>query len=312
MHKKDYYALNDVPKRFDVNLPTIKKLIDQKKITPVFDLHPMRLVIGGIDKDRHFVGYGTGVYKGMISIQRSQFSELWQNNRVESNFLILLNAQNISEYSETNPFTVDFPNGFIRSWQSTPLADITRNRIIAICMPQYLSFRRSSKFIFDEPEAIEALDDQDSFEIETAESEYRWLEQTKLKLELSEARISHSDLISSGAIKQNFAHDTLPAKATANAPPAGKYANPFHSLIAKVLLKYPDITVKKLFRIFAAEAHSDIDEREFDTDNVLADEIDGVIFWNDVTRKTGLAKCSYNTLKNPVREVKIAIRSKSG
>lgn len=312
MQKKDYYALNDVPKRFDVNLPTIKKLIDQKRITPVFNLPPTRLVIGGINKDRFFVGYGTGVYQGLIAIQRSQFSELWHENKVESNFLILLNTENITDYSDVNPFTVRLPSGLIQSWQPTPLTDITRNRVIAVCMPEYDSFYFPKSFIFADPELCENADIQNSPDHEEVQI-HSWLKETKLKLKLSETIILHSDLISSGAIPPPLEQSKPSAITSPNVGviKTSRFANPFHELISKILTKHPDFSVKKIFRILASEAHSDIDEREFDTDNVLADEIDGVLFWNDVTRKTGLAKCSHRTLKNPVREVKIVMKEKS-
>ncbi len=307
MPKKDYYALNDIPKQFDILLPTIKKLIDQKKITPVFKLPPTRLVIGGLDKDRFFVGYGTAVYEGLISIQRSQFSELWQNNKVEANFLILLNAQNIAEYSEEKPLDFRFPNDLIKSWQSTPLADITRNRALAVCLPSRTTFNWPNECTLENLEPEVDFDDPFSPD-DNPFLDYLWLENTKLKLVLSETYISHSDLLASGAIKQNTTHDKLPDTITSPKLPILKYANPFHALIAKILQKHPELTVKQLFRVLALEARTEIDERKYDADNILADEVEGVLLWNDVTRKTGISKCSYSTLKNPVRDVKIAMK----
>lgn len=192
------------------------------------------------------------------------------------------------------------------SWQATPLTDISRSRIIAICLPELESSKHSfHRATFDDLDPTKEYDPSEVFH-----SEYKWLTEVMLDLKLSEASVLYTDLVNSGAIEPNTRPINSPNTENKISNTELNYANPFQALIAKILLKHPEITVKRLFRILAVEAHADIDEREFDTENVLADEVDGVILWNDVTRKTGISKCSYNTLKNPVRDVKIAMKVK--
>lgn len=283
MIEKDYYPLNEVPKRFDINLPAVKALIDRKSITPHFYIKKTKLVVGGIDVDRTFIGYGVAEYQGMVAIQRSQFSKLWEEKETDANFLILQNHDGISNYSERNPFTARLPSGMIKSWQPTPLKELTRSRLIAICLPEAeMDDCWIRTDTFDSVDPTEPMDDYVLSRVINLKHE--WLTEEVLRVKFSEALISSSDLMKSGVIS------CAPISDSENCIKATEstlvFKNDFEELVSKVIVAYPTLSAKEIFKILCAESQLEEDTRQFDKANILLDEVAGKIIWHDKFKRS--------------------------
>ncbi len=306
MIKKEYYQLDELHSKFNMTKADVKYLFDNAKLLPVFNLPLKSYVIGTVEQGR-FIGYGVASYKGLVSISIPDFLELWQTGKVDVERLLLRDRAAIQNYTEHNPFHLALPTSSIYSWDSKPKPELNNKSCMALVLPEEIeSIPHFFGVKLTTLASVKGIaEDLRTFAQKTAE-QCNKTPTTKLKkvtesFSLKDVCVLHSTLERLGIINEPVKTSVV-GKREFN--PNFKFENDFHELISRILLGNKNIKTKGVIRILSEEAMRPEDSRVYDYKNILLDDVNGVYIWRDFSTKSTERRCSFNSLRNVVNEVK--------
>lgn len=318
MIKKEYYQLDELDSRFQLTNADIKYLYDKNKLVPVFNLPLKTYVVGALVQNR-FIGYGACHYKGLVSIVNRNFLELWQNGQTEVERVILRDMSVIQNYTENNPFHAVLPTNSIDSWEQKALSALKGDCCMAVFLP--VEIKSAAHFFSEKFEELAGAKNISepfrNFAQETAKQckaapaiSHKKVTQI---FKLADVCVLHSDLVRLGVINEVVNRSIAPNAVQQKKPEISnkiRFANPFHKLIGQILIENKTIKTKGVIRILSEEVKKQEDSRDYDQENILLDDVEGVFIWRDFTAQKKERHCSINSLRNVIRDVKISMQLK--
>ncbi|WP_306521594.1 hypothetical protein [Rheinheimera sp.] len=316
MIQKEYYQLDELNSRFQLTNADIKYFFDKSKLVPVFNL-PLKSYVVGTFAQSRFVGYGACHYKGLVSILNQNFLELWDNSKTEVERVILRDMSVIQNYTENSPFQAVLPTNSIYAWEQKAQPALRGDCCMAIFLPEEI--QSASHFFsgrFAElatsthlSEPVRNLAQQTAEKCKTAPAiSHKKITQI---FKLTDVCVLHSDLVRLGVIKET-SNRVIVTNATQQEKPSisntAKFANPFHKLIGQILSEHKNIKTKGVIRILSEEVKKQEDSRDYDHENILLDDVDGVFIWRDFSARKTERHCSINSIRNVIRDVKVAMQ----
>ncbi|OBP14203.1 hypothetical protein A5320_16325 [Rheinheimera sp. SA_1] len=305
---RKYYRLDELA-NFGVTEGTVRYLIEQDKLQPVFFLPPSHYVLGGYHANK-FKGFAIAWYKGLVSIPCSKVVQLLSKGKVTSTEMNLLQREKITVVSSEYPFDVPWPNSYIGSWLKADLAQISWSVIPAKAYPRECDSLMAS--FVDMLNTINsgsrtAVDDATKLESKIFENHpKRILSAAGQNFNFVDICIQTTDLISIGLFDINQPSNELPdnQESTKTGAFDNQFKNEFEELLARILMAKPQLKAKEIHRFLCVEAEKEEDSRVFDRHNVLMGETNGIISWRDKYR--GNVECSYtlDSLRNVISRVR--------
>jgi hypothetical protein len=306
---RKYYRLDELA-NFGMTEGTVRYLIEQDKLQPVFFLPPSHYVLGGYHENK-FKGFAIAWYKGLVSIPAAKVVQLLSNGKVTSTEMNLLQREQITVVSSEYPFEVPWPNSYIGSWLKADLMQINWSVIPAKVYPRECDSLMSS--FVDMLNTINsgsrtAVDDATELESKIFENHpKRILSAAGQNFKFSDICIQVADLNRLGLLNCQIsysAENVNKENVEKMAPASGKFNNEFEELIARILIAKPLIQAKEMHRLLCDEAAKEEDSRVFDRSNVLIGEVDGVISWRDKYRRNLERTYKQSSLGNLVSNVR--------
>mgnify|MGYP000657107989 CR=1 FL=1 len=131
---KKYYKLTELDKAFGISIDDAHYLNSETDISFCLYCKTSDVILGGYRKGK-FVGFGCASYSGLISLEKAQQTELFENKKVSIKGSVILQKDKISGYTPDYPFAVKVPNPVIIEWLSAPYADIPFQQLPYIFKP---------------------------------------------------------------------------------------------------------------------------------------------------------------------------------
>lgn len=316
MIKKEYYQLDELNSRFQLTNADIKYFFDKSKLVPVFNLPLKSYVVGTLAQSR-FVGYGACHYKGLVSILNRNFLELWETGKTEVERVILRDMSVIQSYTENSPFQAVLPTNSIYAWEQKAQATLKGDCCMAIFLPEEI--QSASHFFsgrFAElavsthlSEPLRNLAQQTAEKCKTAPAISH--KKVTQQFKLADVCVLHSDLVRIGVVNEVAKKSIAPHTIQQEKPSISstvRFANPFHKLIGQILIEHKSIKTKGVIRILSEEVKKQEDSRDYDHENILLDDVEGVFIWRDFTSINTERRCSINSLRNVIRDVKVVMQ----
>lgn len=301
MIEKEYYRLDDLKHRFDMTESDVHYLIAEKNVPPCFYMPKTTFIVGGWQKS-DFIGYANVNYEGLIAIPQPFVKELVNKRKVLPLHYSLLNKAKIQQIDTDYDCELPLPNNYIQGWKAKDLSQISWPTIPAKLYPYVAPTMKHTfkdllmTFAKDEAGKTAAAKRFDDSFGEAPKEELRPTYKTFL---FSEVCIRHQDLVSLGVIatKSHLAEPKQLAKKVFD-------SNDFEKLLAKIITSDKSLSAKPIFKILVNECNLEEDSRQFDTDGILLEHVDGIIVWKDVLSRTKEKKCSLSTLNNKLTKVR--------
>jgi hypothetical protein len=318
---KDYYRFEELESKFDITVNDVLYLVEQNKIRLAFYRQAVNYLIGGWLNDG-FIGYGVVNYEGMVTVQRDVGVKIFAKGKVDTMNFQLCERDNINYLTGKYPFSIPLPNDFLCKWSTKSLADIKWERIPARIYPS--EGVSGMWMIADTIKTFAALKSQGEKTEENNELVERHngkypknvLRGTSVTLNITDACVLRSDLEALGAISidksvphHNVLQNSLPSSAllvdVAQAPRRRtEFDNDFDELLSEILQANKGIKQKEIMRILTEEARSEEDTRKYDTRNILLDEVEGKIVWQDFGSTKQEKHYSSKTIANRITGVR--------
>jgi hypothetical protein len=315
---KDYYRLEELEVKFGISKNDVLYLVEQNKIRLAFYREAVNYLIGGW-LDEGFIGCGAVSYEGMVTVQQDVGLELFAKEKADTLNFQLCERDNINYLTGEYPFSVPLPNGFLCKWSAKGLEDIKRERIPARVYPS-----ESASLIWILTNTLKTIDAM-KFQGENTEgfnalAEYpkKVLMGTSATLNLTDACLLRSDLEALGLMSTD--NSVKHYNILQNSPPSlellvdaiqsseperlTKFDNDFDELLAKILQDNKGVKQKEIMRILTEEARSEEDIRKYDTRNILLDEVEGKIVWQDFGSTKQEKYYSSKTIANRITGVR--------
>jgi len=306
---RKYYRLDELA-NFGVTEGTVRYLIEQDKLQPVFFLPPSHYVLGGYHENK-FKGFAIAWYKGLVSIPAAKVVQLLSNGKVTSTEMNLLQREQITVVSSEYPFEVPWPNSYIGSWLKADLTQISWSVIPAKVYPRECDSLMSSfvdMFNTINSGSRTAADDATELESKIFENHpRRKLSGTGQNFKFEDICIQTTALIKLGFLNLQIASspETVNKENIETAAQViGKFPNEFEDLIARILTAKPSIQAKEIHRLLCDEVSKEEDARVFDCHNVLLGETYGVISWRDKYRDNAERSYRLDSLRNVISRVR--------
>jgi len=132
---KKYYRLTELDKAFGISVDDAHYLNSETDVSFCVFCPTSDVILGGYRKGK-FVGFGCASYSGLISLEKAQQTELFENKKVNLKGSVILQKDKISGYTPDYPFTVKVPNPVIIEWLSAPYDDIPFQHLPYIFKPE--------------------------------------------------------------------------------------------------------------------------------------------------------------------------------
>lgn len=297
MIEKEYYRLDELAP-LGVTEGTVRYFVEQNKLTPVFFAPATTYLVGGYI-DNKFHGFAVASYRGLVSLPKRCLSELLKKGKTRTNNINLIQKDNIVIKSADYPFTISYPNDYLQSWLNYNPVKSDWHSVPAKHYPteQASGWSIMADFLksfSDNEEQKAAFDKTYSVGKPT-----KVLSSYGVEFSLKDLCIRHQDLVSLGVIttKSDLAEPKQLAKKVFD-------GNDFEKLLAKIITSDKSLSAKPIFKILVNECNLEEDSRQFDTDGVLLEHVEGIIVWKDVLSRTKEKKCSLSTLNNKLTKVR--------
>jgi hypothetical protein len=320
---KDYYRLEELESKFGITVNDVLYLVEQNKIRLAFYRQAVSYLIGGWLNDG-FMGYGAVNYEGTVTVARDVGLTLVAKGKVDTLDFQLCERDKINYLTGKYPFSIPLPNDFICRWSAKSLEDIKWERIPARVYP---SERESLLWMFaDTMKNFAAMKSQgektedanDFMEQNLAIYPKKVLGGTSVRLNITDACVLRSDLEALGAISidksvphHNVLQNSLLSSALlvdviqpSEPERLTEFDNDFDELLSKIMQANRGIRQKEIMRILTEEARSEEDTRKYDTRNILLDEVEGKIVWQDFGSTKQEKLYSSKTIANRLTEVR--------
>jgi hypothetical protein len=320
---KDYYRLEELESKFSISKNDVLYLVEQNKIRLAFYRKAVNYLIGGWLNDG-FIGYGAVNYEGMVTVQRDVGLKMFAKGKVDTINFQLCERDNINYLTGKYPFSIPLPNDFLCKWSAKSLEDIKWERIPARIYPSegpsgmWMIADTLKTFVAiksqgEKTEEINALTEQ-----HYGQYPKKVLRGQSVTLNITDACVLRSDLDALGLMsidpstsRQNVLQNSLPSSALlvdviqpSEPERLTEFDNDFDELLSKIMQANRGIKQKEIMRILTEEARSEEDTRKYDTRNILLDEVEGKIVWQDFgsTKQEKLYRSK--TIANRLTEVR--------
>jgi hypothetical protein len=318
---KDYYRLEELESKFSISKNDVLYLVEQNKIRLAFYRQAVNYLIGGWLNDG-FIGYGAVNYEGMVTVQQDVGLKMFAKGKVDTINFQLCERDNIHYLTGKYPFSIPLPNDFLCKWSAKSLEDIKWERIPARVYPSesesllWMFADTMKNFAAMKSQGEKTEDANDFMEQNLAKHPKKVLGGTSVKLNITDACVLRSDLEALGAISidksvphHNVLQNSLPSSAllvdVAQAPRRRtEFDNDFDELLSEILQTNKGIKQKEIMRILTEEARSEEDTRKYDTRNILLDEVEGKIVWQDFGSTKQEKHYSSKTIANRITGVR--------
>jgi hypothetical protein len=310
--ERKYYRLDEL-KSLGIAEGTLRYLIEQDNLQPVFFLPSKQYVLGGYHENK-FKGFAIAQYKGIVSIPAPKLAHLLSKGKVSSVEMNLLEREKITVISSYYSFDVPLPNSYIASWLKADLAQFNWPAIPAKSCPMECDSPMSSFLGM-----LKAVNAESKSAVKDSVLESKIFENYPKRILSAEGQnfkfedicIQTTDLIRLGLLN----HQTESSSEVLNkpnidktAPALDKFQNEFEELIARILIAKPLIQAKELHRLLCDEAAKEEDSRAFDLNNVLLSETYGVISWRDKYRDNSERSYRLDSVRNVISRVRGKLR----
>jgi hypothetical protein len=320
---KDYYRLEELESKFSISKNDVLYLVEQNKIRLAFYRKAVNYLIGGWLNDG-FIGYGAVNYEGMVTVQRDVGLKMFAKGKVDTINFQLCERDNINYLTGKYPFSIPLPNDFLCKWSAKSLEDIKWERIPARIYPSegpsgmWMIADTLKTFVAiksqgEKTEEINALTEQ-----HYGQYPKKVLRGQSVTLNITDACVLRSDLDALGLMsidpstsRHNVLQNSLPSSALlvdviqpSEPERLTEFDNDFDELLSKIMQANRGIKQKEIMRILTEEARSEEDTRKYDTRNILLDEVEGKIVWQDFGSTKQEKLYSSKTIANRLTEVR--------
>jgi hypothetical protein len=309
MIAKHYYRIEELEFKFGISKSDVLYLVEQNKIRLAFYREASQYLIGGWLKNG-FVAYGAVKYEGVVTIERDIGLKVFAKGKADTLNFQLCERDNINYLTGEYPFSIPLPNDYLFNWNAKSLDEIKWDRIPARIYPS--EGESGMSMIADTIKTFAAIKSRGEKTEETdalVEKHYgkfpkRVLRGTSVVLNLSDACVLLSDIEGLVAMSTDKAVSTQNLKQDSQSKRLTKFDNDFDELLAKILQANKGIRQKEIMRILTEEARSEEDARKYDTRNILLDEVEGKIVWQDFGSTKQEKHYSSKTIANRLTEVR--------
>lgn len=120
---KKYYRLAELKESFGFSLSDINYLVAESNVQFCLYCKTSEVVIGGW-REGKFIAFGKADYSGLILINATEQTELFEKNKLSITQGKLLQKDKLLGYNQCYPFNVVTPNTVIEEWKARPLDEI--------------------------------------------------------------------------------------------------------------------------------------------------------------------------------------------
>ena len=197
MLDKKYYNLNELDTLFQISIADISYAVEKKDLGLVFHRQATKYLIGSLS-NRKFVSIGCATYEGLIKLDKKTSLELIKQKSIAVDRALLLQMENIKDWSGDYPFNCELPSSRLNAWAPEEPNTIDGDKILAFPYPK----EKENPFK-STPEPTVSVSDEigdsnkqaDSVEEKSQQQPDVILDFPKIELELKDACILSSKLI---------------------------------------------------------------------------------------------------------------------
>jgi|GEM_PF-5695526 hypothetical protein len=197
MLDKKYYNLNELDTLFQISIADISYAVEKKDLGLVFHRQATKYLIGSLS-NRKFVSIGCATYEGLIKLDKKTSLELIKQKSIAVDRALLLQMENIKDWSGDYPFNCELPSSRLNAWAPEEPNTLDGDKILAFPYPK----EKENPFK-STPEPTVSVSDEigdsnkqaDSVEEKSQQQPDVILDFPKIELELKDACILSSKLI---------------------------------------------------------------------------------------------------------------------
>ena len=296
MIEKDYYRLSELERDLNISNEDVLYWIENNLVRFVIPRPQAKYIYGGYHKENNnFIGCGVAYYKGLIRVSKQEESRIFKTGKGTVYELRLIDADLIVHHSANYEFEVPLPNGFMELWQAIDDIPFLASKLGSTPPKLYPSDGKKTWELVKS--ALESMSTNQPKEVPDDA-----LLAQPIAIKKEELCITHADLIRLGQLSNDEPQATIDLSPTdskkfLNKP---KFENDFDALLYRVLSDNPNIRNKAVIKALTEDAETEEDARKYDDQNILVDEVDGVLGWRDrfgtVTTKHYTQKTIFNRL----------------
>ncbi len=271
------YPLTEASEILGMSLTELKYHIETGDIQAVLYTKPRRMLLFGNMGFNQWIGCATCEYRGHLKVKQHHISTLLDNEPVTlgQDSGRLLDASGIRYLSNHYPYCGELPLLPIKEWKSFPKEEILQRALKVSATPLPIEKEPAMKSLADTVKA--ATSTIGNPEITSAFSGILSYSGPNYVLDLNENSVfSPDDLrIPTSEVNQFLAKQKSKAQekrliesVKASSPrSSGKRENQLHTLMERILIKFPKASTKEVWKIIEQEVESD--DPVFDTDRIL-------------------------------------------
>jgi len=197
MLDKKYYNLNELDTLFQISIADISYAVEKKDLGLVFHRQATKYLIGSLS-NRKFVSIGCATYEGLIKLDKKTSLELIKQKSIAVDRALLLQMENIKDWSGDYPFNCELPSSRLNAWAPEEPNTLDGDKILAFPYPKekenpFKSTPESTVSVSDE--IGDSNKQADSVEEKSQQQPDVILDFPKIELELKDACILSSKLI---------------------------------------------------------------------------------------------------------------------
>ena len=197
MLDKKYYNLNELDTLFQISIADISYAVEKKDLGLVFHRQATKYLIGSLS-NRKFVSIGCATYEGLIKLDKKTSLELIKQKSIAVDRALLLQMENIKDWSGDYPFNCELPSSRLNAWAPDEPNTLDGDKILAFPYPKekenpFKSTPESTVSVSDE--IGDSNKQADSVEEKSQQQPDVILDFPKIELELKDACILSSKLI---------------------------------------------------------------------------------------------------------------------
>jgi len=288
---KKYYRLSELDKAFDISVDDAHYLNSETDVSFCVFCPTSDVILGGYRKGK-FVGFGCASYSGLISLEKAQQTELFENKKVNLKGSVILQKDKISRYTPDYPFTVKVPNPIIIEWLSAPYADIPFQQLPYIFKP--VQCKSMPKQIIKTLYELGAKNDDSLSKLPEKFDPRKPLEDELFKssktFKFDDICITSSELEKAKAyLFKTPEQDTTPKM------------RPIDTLLTNIITLYPVLKPSQVWEKLKSDITND--PRSFDTDEIIDEIGEDTMYWYD--SRAELQQMKKKSFYNLIKKLKI-------
>lgn len=274
---KDYagpcYSIPEALELLGLRRSELVHAVSQQEIELVAYTQPRKMLLFRTNQAKEWIGMATCNYRGHISLHLNFFLSMLEEKKIHvaTGWGRLLDQSGVSGWRSDYPFRRELPHGFITNWQGKVHNEHLVSYYCATPFPnEYEPMLDIISKSLDKALAARAMERPAGFETKPASLQGLQLNFHEHSIfEPSSLRIPASEIERYlGTKKQKAAEKSaLEAIKAEQALKPGERENQLHTLIGRMIQKYPDIGAKQAWSYLKHDTNTD--RKVFDTDEIL-------------------------------------------